>query len=269
MKSTKNYFSIVIIGISIIIGFVGGNISTFSASAEEIISISTAEYSPWTGKTLKHGGFVNHVITEAFKREGYIVKYKYYPWKRTYEQAKKGRFHATSYWYKSKEREKDFYYSDPITIEKLVFFYLKSNPMKDWNTLNDLKGYRIGATREYTYTKEFWDAAKSKRLRVDVANTDKQNFNKMLKGRIDIFPSGLVSGYSILQKDFDASISHLISFHSKPLSETTGHLLFPRSRKNSEKLLRIFNQGLAKLKKEGLYDKFMDDLLAGKYRYSQ
>jgi hypothetical protein len=29
--------------------------------------------------------------------------------------------------------------------------------------------------------------------------------------------------------------------------------------------VRIFNQGLAQLKKEGLYDKFMDDLLAGKY----
>ncbi|GAH00589.1 unnamed protein product, partial [marine sediment metagenome] len=206
-----------------------------------------------------------HVITEVFKREGYIVKYKHHPWKRTYEQAKMGRFHAASYFYKSKEREKYFYYSDPITIEKIVFFYLKSKPMKDWNTLTDLKGYRIGATRGYTYTKEFWDAAKSKRLRIDVANTDKQNFNKILKGRIDIFPTGLVSGYSILQKDFDASISHLISFHPKPLSETTGHLLFPRSRKNSEKLLRIFNQGLAKLKKEGSYNKFMDDLLAGKY----
>jgi polar amino acid transport system substrate-binding protein len=74
-----------------------------------------------------------------------------------------------------------------------------------------------------------------------------------------------VNGYSILQKEFDVSESDLISFHSKPLSKTTGHLAFTRSRKNSEDLLRIFNRGLAQMKKDGLYAKFMDDLLAGKY----
>jgi polar amino acid transport system substrate-binding protein len=73
------------------------------------------------------------------------------------------------------------------------------------------------------------------------------------------------NGYSLLQKEFDESTSHFICFHPKPLSETTGHLAFARRRKNSENLLRIFNQGLAILKKEGSYDKFTGDLLAGKY----
>jgi polar amino acid transport system substrate-binding protein len=131
--------------------------------------------------------------------------------------------------------------------------------------LDDLKNYKFGATRGYTYTKEFWDAAKSKQLKVDVTDSDKQNFQKLLAGRIDIFPSGLVNGKSILQKEFDADNSHLLSIHPKALSKTTGHLAFTRNRKNSENLLRIFNQGLAQLKEEGLYEKFRDDLLAGKY----
>jgi len=131
--------------------------------------------------------------------------------------------------------------------------------------LSDLKNYRIGATGGYTYTKEFWDAAESKQLTIDVATTDRQNFQKLLSGRIDIFPSGLVSGHSVLQKEFDKSASNLISFNSKPLSETTGHLLFPKTGKKSENLLQVFNQGLAKIKKKGIYNKFTDDLLAGKY----
>jgi polar amino acid transport system substrate-binding protein len=142
---------------------------------------------------------------------------------------------------------------------------LKSNPIKDWKTLDDLKNYKFGATRGYTYTKEFWEAEESKRLDADVTDSDRQNFKKLLAGRIDIFPSGLVNGYSILRKEFDASESDLISFHPKPLSKTTGHLALTRSSKNSGNLLRIFNQGLAELKKEGLYNKFRDDLLAGKY----
>ena len=131
------------------------------------------------------------------------------------ETNKDGKYVALSYVYWNKNREKEFYLSDPINA--------------------------------------------------DVTDSDKQNFKKLLAGRIDIFPSGLVNGYSILRKDFDASESDLISFHPKPLSKTTGHLAFTRSSKNFENLLRIFNQGLAELKKEGLYNKFRDDLLAGKY----
>jgi polar amino acid transport system substrate-binding protein len=243
----------------------GSCLIVYSAPAEEIITISTLEYSPWTGKNLKYNGFVNHVITEAFQRRGYTVKYTYLPWQRAVTETKDGKYPALSYVYWSKDREKEFYLSDPINEEKIVLFHLKSKPIKDWKTLDDLKNHKFGATRGYTYTKAFWKAAESKRLEVDVTDSDKQNFKKLLAGRIDIFPSGLVNGYNILQKEFNPNTPPLITFHPKPLSKTTGHLAFTRSRKNSENLLRIFNQGLAELKKEGIYNKFIDDLLAAKY----
>jgi polar amino acid transport system substrate-binding protein len=243
----------------------GSYFIVYSASAAEIITIATLEYAPWTGKNLKDHGFVNHVITEAFQRKGYTVKYTYLPWKRAAAEAKEGKYSALSYVYWSKDWEKDFFLSNPISEEKIVFFHLKSNPIKDWITLEDLKNYKFGATRGYTYTKEFWEAAKTRRLTVDVTNSDLQNFKKLLAGRIDIFPSGLVNGNSILQKEFDASKADLLSIDPKPLSKTTGHLAFTKSRKNSEGLVRIFNQGLAELKNSGLYDKFREDLLAGKY----
>jgi len=244
----------------------GSSLIGYSASAEEIISIATLEYSPWTGKNLKFNGFVNHVITEAFQREGYSVKFTYLPFRRGVTETKDGLYAALSYVYWSKDREKEFYLSEPINEEKIVFFHLKTNPMKDWNTLEDLRYYKIGATRGYTYTKAFWDLANTKRLRVDVSDSDIQNFKKLFNGRIGLFPSGLVNGYDLLQKEFDVSQSHLLSYHPKPLSKTTGHLAFTRSGKNSENLLRIFNQGLAKLKKNGLYDRFVANLKEGKYR---
>jgi len=265
MKSSRFPYAIVLVVVLVIIGFVGSSLIVDSASAEETITIATLEYAPWTGNDLKSNGFVNHVIAEAFQRKGYTVKYTYLPWARGVTETKRGEYSALSYVYWSKDREKEFYLSDPISEEKIVFFHLKSNPIKDWKTLEDLNNYKFGAARGYTYTKEFWDAAKSKRLMVDVGNSELQNFKKLLAGRIDIFPSGLVNGNSLLQKEFNPNIPPLISFHPKPLFKPTGHLAFPRSRTNSENLQRIFNQGLAELKKEGLYGKFMDDLLAGKY----
>jgi len=265
MKSSKFPCAIVFLVDLVIIGFAGSSLLVYSAAAEEIITIATLEYAPWAGKNLKSDGFVNHVIAETFQRKGYTVKYSYLPWQRGLTETKDGKYSALSYVYWSKDREKEFYLSDPINEEKIVLFHLKSNPIKDWKTLDDLKNYKFGATRGYTYTKEFWEAAESKRLKVDVTDSDTQNFKKLFVGRIDIFPSSLVNGNSILQKEFNPSIPRLISFHPKPLSITTGHLAFSRSRKNSENLLGIFNQGLAELKKEGLYDKFRDDLLTGKY----
>ena len=198
MKSSKFFYSIVLVVVFAIIGFVGSNLIVNSASAEEIISIATQEYSPWAGKNLKFNGFVNHVITEAFRRKGYSVKFTYLPFKRGVIETKNGDYSALSYIYFSKDREKEFYLSDPISEEKIVLFHLNSNPIKDWKTLDDLKNYKFGATRGYTYTREFWKAVESKRLKVDIADSDKQNFKKLFVGRIDIFPSGLVNGYRIL-----------------------------------------------------------------------
>jgi len=265
MKSFKFPNSIALAVVLAIIGLVGSSLAAHSASAEQIVTIATLEYHPWTGKNLKFNGFVNHVITEAFRRGGYTVKYTYLPWKRGVRETKNGQFSALSYVYFSKDREKEFFLSDPISVEKIVFFHLKSNPIGDWKTLDDLKKYKFGATRGYTYTREFWQAAESKRLNVDVTDNDMQNFKKLFVGRIDIFPSGLVNGYRILQKEFNPGKSQLLTYHLKPLSNTTGHLAFTRSRQDSGNLLQVFNHGLAKLKAEGLYDQFKADLLQGKY----
>jgi len=265
MKSSRLLFSIGVVVVLIIIGSVGSSLIASQAWAEEVITVATLEYAPWTGKNLKFNGFVNHVITEAFRHKGFSVKFTYLPWKRAVMETKNGNYSALSYVYLSKDREKEFYLSDPISTEKIVFFHLQSNPIKNWKTLDDLKEYKFGVTRGYTYTKEFWQAVESKRLKVEVADSDKQNFKKLFAGRIDIFPSGFVNGYSLLQKEFGAGKSHLLAYHPKPLSETTGHLAFSRRRQNSESLRQVFNQGLAELKEAGLYDQFVVDLLAGKY----
>lgn len=70
MKSSKYSCTIALIVVLVIIGLVGSSLVVYNASAEEIITIATLEYHPWTGKNLKFNGFVNHVITEAFLRGG-------------------------------------------------------------------------------------------------------------------------------------------------------------------------------------------------------
>lgn len=240
--------------------------ATQIATAGPTIHITAGEFAPWSSKALKHNGFTNHVISEAFKLEGHEVEFVFYPWKRAYESAKSGEeFQATSYWYPSEERSKYFYYSEPLQEDAVVFFHLKSTPLGEWNTLDDLKGKRIGATAGYTYTAEFWDAAKSKRLDIQEASSDELNFKKLLKGRIDLFPTGPLVGQKLLQEEFGADVTEKVTYNPKPLVAPTGHLLISKEVENAEALVATFNRGLAKLRKSGRYAQFQEDLIAGKY----
>lgn len=236
------------------------------AVAGETVRITAGEFAPWSSDALKHDGFTNHVISEAFKIEGYDVEFVFYPWKRAYESAKDGEsFQATSYWYPSEERSKHFYYSDELQEDAVVFFHLKSSPLGNWETLDDLKGKRIGATAGYTYTAEFWDAAKSGRLNIEEASSDELNFKKLLKGRIDAFPTGPLVGQKLLNEEFGADVAEDVTYHPKPLVAPTGHLLISKKAKNAAELLTAFNRGLAKVRESGKYAKFQENLIAGEY----
>ncbi len=236
------------------------------AWAGETVLISTGEYAPYTTKSLKNHGFVNHVITEAFKKESHKVKFIYFPWKRAYIEMVKGNYHASSYWYSSEEREKDCYYSkDPIYTASEYFFYLKSNPLKDWARLEDLKGKYIGALKGNTYTTEFWELGKKKVFYIQEVTSEIQNFKKLLFGRIDIYPTSIVVANDIMAKELDPKERDLIGYHPKPLLQTDAFLLFSKAHKDSQKPLEVFNSGMGKLIDEGGYDKLFNDLMDGKY----
>ncbi|MCP4350672.1 MAG: transporter substrate-binding domain-containing protein [Desulfobacterales bacterium] len=228
--------------------------------------ISTGEYAPYTTESLENNGFVNHVITEAFKQENYKVKYRYFPWKRAYLEMAKGKFHASSYWYPSKTREKDSYYSsEPIYTASEYFFYLKSNPVKDWSTLEDLKGKQIGAQRGNTYTTEFWELGKRNVYYIQEVTTDIQNFKKLLLGRIDLFPTSIFVANNLMRNELTPKERDLITYHPKPLLQTEAFLLFSKAYKDSPKLLKVFDSGMKKLINQGIYDKLYNDFLDGKY----
>jgi len=255
----KNYLT------CLTIAFVCLSVSSF-VNALETVTIATGEYPPFASKELKHYGFTSQVVKEAFAKSGYDVQFKFVPWKRALESTKILKYDATSFWFVTEEKQKIFHYSDAIFEEKTAFFHLKTTILPDWKNLADLSKFRFGATRGYSYTKEFWQAGKNGTLQIEEASSDKTNFKKLLKERIDIFPSGIVVGYGILNQSFDNAMVNKLTYHPKILRSSTTHVLFPKKSPKAEKLLKAFNEGLIKLRAEGLYDKYEDDLMGGRYK---
>lgn len=92
------------------------------ADDENTIVIANGEWLPFLSKDLKHHGVFCHIITEAFASEGVTVIYEWVPWKRAYINTLAGEYDATATWVPNQEREKLFYYSDTILVNKKFFF---------------------------------------------------------------------------------------------------------------------------------------------------
>lgn len=233
---------------------------------DKVTTLTSGEFAPYTSKELKHGGIFTHIVTEAFAYSGIKTKYEYYPWNRSYKLAREGQFDGSLTWAPTAEREKDFYFSEPVIHIRKVFFHLKSFPF-EWKTMDDLKGLRIGATEQYTYSEEFDLAAKEKTILVSFVRADYLNIRKLLAGRIDIFPMEIEVGYTLIQKELTQSQRDLVTHHKLPVQKTPLSVVFSRKlpQERVQMLLYSLNAGLRHLKDTGRYEEMIRSSRTGAY----
>lgn len=236
------------------------------AAGAEVLTIATGEWPPWTGKDLPGRGYVLQLVREAFAETGHQVKYEFFPWARALALTAEGGADASAYWYKCRSVKHDFYYSDVLTHERIVFFRKKSTTVRPWNKLADLAGYRIGASLGVTYTEEIVRLGREGLLTVDIGKDNLMNFNKLIHGRIDLLPSPEIFGFKTLRDNFPPEVADGIVVEPKPLCVRTGHLIFPRKAEKSKRLLKDFNRGLEMLVKSGRFDDLKRDFDSGKYQ---
>lgn len=246
-----------------IVNFMAILTSPIFCFAEEIC-LTTGEYPPYLSKNFKHFGLGNRIVTEAFALEGINVEYQFFPWKRAYTTAKNSECFGSVFWWHSLEIENDFYFSDPLLEEKYVFFHLKSYSF-DWNILEDLKDLTVGATLGYTYTEEFYTLKEHDFFNLQWVSEDIQNFKKLLNNRIKIFPHNPDIGHYQLQKHFSPTETKKLTYHPKPLRVGFNYVIFSKQNKNSQRMLKIFNTGLKRLKESGKFVKYIEESRRGDY----
>ena len=230
----------------------------------EELTIAVGDWPPYLSEKLKHNGIIGHLLTDTFKEAGYTLTLNFYPWPRAYSLAQIGKHPMTGVWMHKPEREKDFYYSDPVLNEQFVFFHLKTTHF-DWHTLEDLQGLMIGGGSEYSYGHEFDEALAAGKIIIERVPTKHQNWRKLLLGRIAIYPEEINVGYSSLKQLYHIDKRQLITHHPKPLLNNVSYLLFPKSSEKSISLMRIFNQKLHLLRESGRYETYFKAFHDGYY----
>jgi len=225
-------------------------LAPFAHSAEKDLSsllIVTGNYPPGIDEKQADNGYISRMVADAYALVDIKVEFLFMPWARGLRTVRMGREVAIMYYAKNAEREKYFLFSDPIFAEEWLFFHLKTTPV-EWDKLTDLSRYRIGATLSYSYSEEFHDLADKKVLNVNWVARDSQNWQMLMAGRIDIFPS-VITGWHQLRSIYTEDTLKQVTTHPKPLKTQLNHILFSKDHPDAEYYREKFNLGFAKLKK--------------------
>ncbi|WDE09721.1 substrate-binding periplasmic protein [Thalassomonas haliotis] len=231
------------------------SLGAFTCFAQETIRIATGEFPPYYSQKYKNYGPTPAIVVQAFAQVNIKVEFGFFPWNRSLELAKNNIWDATCCWFETPEWGADFYYSDAVRVREKIFFHLKSYPF-DWQSFDDLKGLRIGATVKYSYGEAFDAANKAGKLLIEQAPSNEMNLKKLFVGRIDIFPIDRQMGYQLLADSFSPEKTQLITHHPKILFTDSVKLLVSKKHPKNQYFIDKFNQGLKMLKEKGEYEPF-------------
>ena len=239
-------------------------LSAYPAQAsDEKITVTVGEWPPFLSQKLDGGGVIAQLIRDVFAADGLDASLEFLPWGRSYTEAAEGNYQAMGVWMHKVEREAEFLYSDPVLTEKFVFFYRKDQNF-DWETLNDIKGLRLGGGIKYSYGPEFDAALAAGLFSMDRGPNDRANFKKLLAGRVQLYPQEISVGYFALQDNFTPEEQLQITHHPKEILNNQSFVLFPKSLPGSEALMARFNKRLKEFKDSGKYQTYIDKITAGK-----
>lgn len=222
-------------------------------AAEKTFTITTERFSPFIGEQFENDGWTMEVARAALEPQGYKVTLEYLPWARALRRAKLGEYDGLYLSYYVKEREPWFVFSNPIGGTRTGFYKLKNRDIS-YKTLQDLKPYIIGVTRGAAVSPEF-DSAEY--LTKEFITSDKQIFEMLLKGRVDLFAGSEAVANYIISTKLPPEYKDSFEFMKPPLTEHKLHMAISKKTRNYKLKLNDFNRGLEMIMSDGTYGQIL------------
>jgi polar amino acid transport system substrate-binding protein len=147
-------------------------------------------------------GFSTEVILAVFKQMNIAIdgKISPYPWARAEAMIIDG---SVDVLYTAAPSDKralvTLYPSESLMESSWSFFIRKEDTARlKFDSLNDLKGKKVGVVRAYAYTPELWAFLEAEKNYEDVIKDD-QNVNKLVANRVDYIAMDYGNGLALLK----------------------------------------------------------------------
>lgn len=228
-----------------------------STAEEKKISLVTCNWEPFYGDHIPQQGFITEIVKQALKERGYDLTVTFTDWPKAVKEAKENTYAGILGAYYAKEREEHFIYSLPIYSIKIIFISRKEIPCTYDGDLHNLKGYTIGVSKGYVYSKEFDEATF---LSKKEYSGPEELIEKITEGAVDIVVISSDVAQYLLRTKYQKGASQLKALGP---SLTEQALYVPISRKNSQAktIISDFNSGLKTIIESGKVDSIRQSLM--------
>lgn len=199
-------------------------------------------------------GFSTRIVESVLEKMGIDTRrIKPYPWKRAIIMLEKGSADALFSANYTEARTEFAYYPEEMLVQSPWVMWARKDSGLKYDSLDDLKGKRVGLVRGYSYTPEFWDFIKKHASYEEVSN-DVMNFKKLNAGRVDYVLAELGNGLYLAGK---LGLNRIIPLKNNPVKTDGLYIIF--NKKNvSRQLVDRFSDELKKFKRESLYRNLHD-----------
>lgn len=225
----------------------------FQVQAQKI-SIVANTWPPYVDTALIDDGLAMKIVKTALKRAGYTPELRVEKWEKALEGSKLGVYALVGAVWKTDARQKKLLFSDSYLTNNIVLITHSNNQM-EFNSLNDLQGLLVGVLKGYEYDEKFMKDPKILKFQ---ANRLTQNLISVQQGKLDVAVADKrLALYEL--KHFMGNNRNDFQFLPKPLSSRKLYIAAPIENAASKTLIAKFNQGLAAIKKDGTYQKILDE----------
>lgn len=226
-----------------------------SLAEEGVVTVSNTEWAPYTTKDFPTNGIVPEIISAAYANQGdYRMVFLLRPWARVMTEVKHGKLDGAAAAFYRDDRAKDYLYSDPYMSCTMAFYKRKDLELTTWNSLEDLKPYKIGVIRKSAYSPEF-DSADF--LVKNPVNTIVKNLELLLNGRIDLMVTDTLVAQHYIRKYFPEHQDEFVRL-SPDLYVNSLHIMFSRKVPDAARKAQAFNKGLQAIRSDGTLQKIME-----------
>jgi polar amino acid transport system substrate-binding protein len=180
-------------------------------------------------------------VEELMRRTGQSYTMELQPWPRAFEYARNHAGTCVFSTVRSAEREKQFRWIGPLFDTYHMAIFARADDPRRPKTLEELKSatlgsYTQGAVAEYL---------KARGYRVDLANSDNYNPQKLLRRRFDFWAAGKSHGEAILRRQgLEDKIVLLFSFEQ-------AEMYLACNRDTAKEDVTALQRGWASMRKDG------------------
>jgi polar amino acid transport system substrate-binding protein len=196
-------------------------------------------------------GVDQDIIVAAFKEHGMNIVTRLLPWDDCLQFLKEGKAHGIFQITLTCEREKAYIFSKPLRVAKTVFYKRAEKPLsfvESVDILGQLKKYRVGVVRGYSYSPLIDGLGVPSRIEADSQET---LLTGLSRGDFDLIVMDWGVAEYMTQKWAIGNIEKVSGYESTRQL----HVAFHPSR---QEIADRFNSGLDRVKEKGLFDRVFE-----------